>query len=647
MSPLDRPLALLLAVLAASAPIAAVAQDGLPDPLDAFAADGSGESGVSRSDDGRTVRVTDEALPASTGWVLVTVSPADRANVTFERTIHTNGSHGHGFGYAPYLEFDARFRSDDAPPNTFVQAHGDDQTAVSAEGETVGCCPRPDGVSHEATTFRSSANAGSFEAELRADDSVTLGFMASQWAPRDDFRARFTAAEAALQVEDVRRGTNVTVVDLVDAAERNGTGAHLGGQAVANDPGKARVDVDLPAGGLVHLDSDVEGNDQAEIEVGLPDGTVVDNGDGRNVSLRATALTGPGQVQVTLENLEEDTYVDQVSSRDDRRDHRVDADLVVADIAPSRQGVWQDLHRLQDPEVPDDVHSATVDDSSLPASDGWFVKEVTAPQATEVVAQVTVDVNGSDPGPRAYAPIIVSGDADRVFADHDEQPPASVASLNADGREARCCPVYGPLVDDPGRTHYRHLELGPNRSAYVGLAAVDWGDDDRFHVRLHPALDDGASDDDAPFLDVASGSQGTDVAYVDLVDAAARNGTNAEAFDRKVAGDDGSAAVGRNVENAGLVSLNYRFSGDETKGVLEVSTPDGTTYDNGDGRDVHGHLIGTVGPGALEVSLSDVERPGAADRAQGDDGWAYAELFYADVELPQRGVHFENDAVER
>lgn len=637
-----RPVAILLAVLAASAPIAALTQGGLPSVLDATGVSQSHDQpGIHRSDDGRQVRVNEEALPAPTGWVLVTVSASQETAYDLTQWVQSNGTRSPGWGYATYED-----------GWLSVQAGGTHAAGASVQGRSAGCCPGA-ARSEAPFTARMTGSGTGGGGHLAAGESLTFGLLAANWTDRDTYRANITVAQGTLTVEEVRTAEGgVTAVDLVKRARRNGTGVRAAGGNWVSEPGEAHLRRDLPSGGLVALASSAEGDRRARVSMTLPNGTTVDNGDGRNVSFYAQGVAGAGAVEVSLTDLESPDRTERAleAARGEDEDgpggfDHVYADAIVAQVPGLTPHLVVDRHRTGLPEIPRDDQALTVTDDALPGERGWFVKRVVADETATVQVRAVTELSGDEDGPRAYAPFQVHERAPYVFADGRDAPPVVAASH--EGETVACCRPngtnapwgHGALSD----ASYDEVTLEAGEPIFVGLAAVGWGDSDRYEVVLRPEGEDPSAD-----LRVEATSQGTEVAAVDLVDAAERNGTNAATLGQQVAGSEGDASWSTAVDGSGLLGIGYWFEGQEARGVLDVTLPNGTTLGNGDGRNVQGLVSGVVGSGSLSVELTDVKRPSLADRATSleEAGYAEAQLLFADVDLPLVGLHVDRDSTE-
>jgi hypothetical protein len=647
VDPVNRLAVALLAVLVAAAPIAALGPGSLPDALASLADDAgpTDAEGIARSEDGRTVRLTDEALPGPTGYVLVTISATEDTSYSLEQAVRRNGSRAPGWGYATYID------AGDGNPHVMVEARGAQAAGASADGRSAGCCPS--GVQSRSGGFGASAGAhiGSTGAHLDAGQSITLGLLAANWTEHDDYETNVSIEEGTLSIDKVRRDAGgVTAVDLVREARRNGTEVRVSGSSWASEPGEAHLERNLPAGGLVAVSSTVAGHRQARVSLELANGTTVDNGDGRNVSLRVDGAAGSGPLHVALTDLEAPDRLDRMTRTERRGEpHRVDrvrAMAVVADVPGLSPSLEVDRDDVGFPSVPRDEHAITVTDDALPAEDGWFAKKIVADERTTVRVESLTSFSGEEDGPEAALPFQFR-DGPFQHPEARQAPPLLTASR--DGDTVTCCRPDG--AEAPwgsgavGGASSSGFAIEPGQPVYVGLAAVGWGSNDTHEVVIRPEGEDPEAD-----LRVAEASSGTDVAAVDLVEAASRNGTNAAAFGQQLAGSEGDAHWNGTVDRTGLLGLSYAFEGDDARGVLDVELPGGRTLGNGDGRNVEGLVSGLTGSGNLSVSLTDVERPSFADRADprtDGDNWASAKLLLADVDLPAKGVevhqHAEDD----
>lgn len=582
-----------------------------------------GDDGVERSEDGRTVTVTDAALPASTGYVVATLRPSQDANATLEQEARTQPGGSEDRGFATLLDV-----SEDRAPFLHATMFGEQPADASVAG-AASCCshPAPAGL-----TFGTAGASASGDFSLHDGEAIRVGLLAQDWGPRDSFHASLTLDEGAWTIDDVDRGTEVAFVDLAEAAREDGTNAEVFGAPVAGDAGSASVEAPVEGTGLVALDSSVHEQARAEISLELPDGTTADNGDGRNVFLQVEGATGPGTVTATLENLEEPSLADQVEGTYGD----VDAALVVADVDTPLSGLEVHRDTTTPPELPDDEHTVTVPTDEVPRPDGYVLATVTAPTDAVVDVYRNVSVDADQGEVAGHLPILATGDELRRTApDVDERPP--MLAVHAGDRSATCCQLPAEIGASVGSDVDRdRVHVGPERPLYVGAAVTGFDADDALDLRVRPNTTASGPVD----LTLEEVHVGDTVRGVDLVRAAEANGTTASAFGQS-AGQPGTGVAELTAEQAGLAAVAFTFHGEGASGQVTLELPDGTTHANENTTDVFGYATAATDPGTVRVTLEDLQRPNPAERVAGQDGFAAAHAILADLPLPVRGAHHD------
>lgn len=595
-------------------------------PLGAFAIaertvlqDTQTTSGVTVSDDGRTVDVTDEALPGSTGWFILPVaSTTDQiVEIRIWENLTEDRDDDEVEGQALIMDLpghDPSFHGWVDSPYSPVTVHH--------EGQTVRCCQSPWALLGDPFDGGDGDDDGGYgpTGHVEAGQTLRVGLAADGWDPGQTLHIRVHGREAPLQVGELATGTTVQAIDLVQEAQENGTSLRFGDRTVAGHHGQAHLAWDTDRTTLFSVDVWADGDAQAKARLELPNGTVVDNGDGRDQGFQASGSSGPGETSLSLTDLESPAWTDELSDPD--RSGWVGAVALIAQV--DLPGTSLEVHRWPDQPLPAE-NSVDLDDTLLPSQDGWFLAEIQAdgPGYLEIRYDAQTNATGQI---KAFAPLILT-EVHPLHQVHSQALAAQpVAEASAEGQSVACCQAGEQALGtgwSAGAGGSLGVPIDSDRPVYLGLVAVGWEPSDSFQLRAHG---DGAN------ISLAQLQTGTGAQAIDLVDAAYDQGTSVQVFDR----ENGQAAdVERTFafQDGGLVLTDHWIEG-QAQGKLSLALPDGTTADNGDGQDVSGQIHALTGPGEVTLRFTEVQQPQPHVLAGQHDSYLEAWALIADIPVP-------------
>lgn len=573
---------------------------------------------VTVSQDGEVVDVTDEALPGATGWFVLPVSTATDQQV--EIRIWENRSEQQADevqGQGLILDLPGRdhiFSGWVDRPHATATVHHD--------GSTERCCPDlARELSHPFDTDDGDDDGGYGPIlPLDAGETLHVGLAADGWDPSQSLHIRVEGLDAPLEIGELSTGTAVEAIDLVQEARENGTVVLAGDRAVAGDHGEAHLSWDAEGTNLFSVDVWAQGDTQAKARLELPNGTVVDNGDGRNQSFWATGSSGPGETRLSLTDLGTENLAEELL--EPGGSGWVGATALVAQVDLSTTAL--EVHRWPQTPLPAEG-SIDVSDEMLPGEDGWFLVPIHADGHGHLEIQHLAEVNATQHS-KAFAPLVLAEGHPLWGLYPHVMPVEPVAEASADGQTVACCQADGRTIGtswSAGSSGQSSVPISPESPVYLGLVAVGWDDEDRFDLRAHA---DGVN------LSLGEVQTGTSVHAIDLVDEAYDQGTAVQTGARET-GQASDVERTFSFEQGGLVLTDHWIEG-QAQGKLSLELPDGTTGDNGDGQEVAGQLHALTGPGELTVRFTDVDQPQPQLVAGQHDSVLHATALVADMPLP-------------
>lgn len=590
-----------------------------------------GEDGTSSSIEqqgqGHSVVLTDDALPAQTGFAALAVQIPVNTSVQIEESMDGEASSADGTVVSTFLT------SRNHTPLILPRTSRDEARAHVSLGEQI-TAEVPSGRTDD---FSEDGDTWAFNTTEPVH--LTAGLIAQAWPEDADYRLEIRSENKPLSIEAAPTGTDVHAVDLVEQARKQGTYAGVHGEAIVSQPDDVHRAWSIDHTGIVGLDAWIQGPARADLSLELPNGTQVTTNDGRNETLMATAATGSGNLTVALENVHDPGFVEE------RRDGFgiLEAHVLVADIPLNLTGMYAEVDESEEDDVQLEPHPerVTFNESKLPAPTGWFLATITANRTSEVVVATETNQNGTREETVAHAPLILSKDSLLPFATVIPEP--SLASANAQGERVTCCPVPSERdrvwASTSGESE-RRLEVGPNQPVYVGLAAVGFDGEDRFETIVQPSPDANATD-----LQVQRVQTGGSVRAVDLVQRAKEAGTNVNVGNTKVAGQAGEAHVSFKPDEGGLVIAHYYVSGPDAEGQTMVELPNGTTIES-DAKNTAGGVQALTGPGEVTLRFTEVKIPNAADRVGRESSYLGATALLVDLPLPFQSLFTHEDTVD-
>lgn len=574
---------------------------------------------VTVSQDGETVDVTDDALPGSTGWFVLPVSTATDQQV--EIRIWENMSRDQGSdeiqGQGLILDlpgYDHIFHGWVDRPHATATVHHDNTTER--------CCPELTQQIRAPFDADDGEDDGGYGPilPLHAGETLHVGLAADGWDPSQSFHIRVEGLDAPLEIGQLSTGTAVEAIDLVQEARENGTVVLAGDRTVAGDHGEAHLSWDAEGTTLFSVDVWAEGDTQAKARLELPNGTVIDNGDGRNQSFWAIGSSGPGDTSLSLTDLEAENLAEELLAPGGSG--WVGATALVAQIDLTTTAL--EVHRWPETPLPAEG-SVDVSDEMLPGEDGWFLVPIHADGHGHLELQHIAEANATEHS-KAFVPLIMTERHPLRGHGANVMPVAPAAEASAAGQAVACCQADGRTVGtswSAGSSGQGSVPISPESPVYLGLVAVGWDDEDRFELRAH------AEEVNITLGDVQAG---TSVQAIDLVDEAYDQGTAVQLGGRET-GQASDLEQTLSFEEGGLVLTDHWIEG-QAQGKLSLELADGTTADNGDGRETEGQIHALTGPGEITIRFTDVEQPQPQLLAGQHDSVLEATVLIADIPLP-------------
>lgn len=197
-------------------------------------------------------------LPGATGWFLVSVEVEEPGTYGLEVSLVQASSGADRSQAAVLMGADGRLAVMGGPAGG-----AGDNVEVNDGGGGVRCCRDGFPVFGTWTTVGESGVSGT----SLAQDTLWFGLVAAGWEPESELEIRLTPGTARLRLGEVRQGSDVTAVDLVDLAHRQGRNVRLEGRAVAGETADLAMGFSPTATGVLMLDYFAYGSASARLDL--------------------------------------------------------------------------------------------------------------------------------------------------------------------------------------------------------------------------------------------------------------------------------------------------------------------------------------------------------------------------------------------
>lgn len=246
-----------------------------------------------------------------------------------------------------------------------------------------------------------------------------------------------------------------------------------------------------------------------------------------------------------------------------------------------------------------------LDASLLPAPTGWFLVPIQVDRATDVRVDAWAEAEASPQAASAYQILVhFPGQQISPALGGDAFVGAETLGVHAAGLDAAsCCPAETLALRESRDAREGRVE--PGEVLWVGLVAAEWQNASRLEVRVKAR--------DAT-LTAGETITGTGARIVDLVREAAGNGAhNVIVAGRLLTGNMTDARVGFAPNESAFLAVHYLAKG-RAGANLEVQVAGGDLVPHPPLRDVEGDIL-SLAPGAVNLTLRNVQMPGATDNA--------------------------------
>jgi hypothetical protein len=275
------------------------------------------------------------------------------------------------------------------------------------------------------------------------------------------------------------------------------------------------------------------------------------------------------------------------------------------------------------------MDTLVVDASAMPEGNGWLLGTIHA--AHDAAVAFRVALRGEGPPPVAAMDFLGTSVQNLPAVGMFDAESGDLADVNHGGRVLACCDAlqsfgisgFGGGTSSGNGT----LRVHAGDAIYVGLLAAGWTGASSFRasfVAPHGALQ----------LDPVATGGG--VRFVNLLEEARKQGTNLEAGSQVLAGSSGAARVAFEARQTGLLFVGYGFVG-SASARLDVAVPDGTTANDGAGRNVGGVVLAATDPGTSTITVRDVHDPPLVPMPGDGPQMGFATAIFADMPLPMHG----------
>lgn len=239
------------------------------------------------------VQVTDDLLPAETGWFLVPITTDRDTTVTYEQTtIHQyNGNGGTG-----HVELFWLPGSSTMSLGGFAAGGEFRGVELNLDGERVDCC---EGGRAGKTGAARGTTWGHMP--LKADETIWVGLAAYRWSPYNDYFSNFSSEDATLTVGTPVTGLEVGYVDLVREAAREGDNLRVRNEQVAGELGRATFEWTPGSKGVLAVEAYVRGSHAAAtVDVRVDGAPLLDNVRVDDSTWARAAWQGEGTARVEV-----------------------------------------------------------------------------------------------------------------------------------------------------------------------------------------------------------------------------------------------------------------------------------------------------------------------------------------------------------